>query len=160
MNPEDGPGPSKQPKLDNTVSTGDCSTVYYSTINFTTLVLQTKTGEEALRFCQHYGLIPKTVQCSKCESVLDKITFQDATLLFRCRKRACRASVSAKKNTWFQDSKSSLRKSLTLICFCTKQTTKQQSMKHLALTLAIKPQAARQLVIFFLTAVRCAFTVY
>ncbi|CEF59298.1 Transposase, ISXO2-like domain-containing protein [Strongyloides ratti] len=54
--------------------------------------------EAALKFLQDEKIIRKEIECSACGS---STTFRRAKLLFRCTKKSCRKSISAKNETFF-----------------------------------------------------------
>ena len=95
-------------------------------INLFDLFSETDTVEKTILFPQKHNLLPKKVNCPKCGIIIDKIDCRakkgsNLRLEFRCRKRTCRIEISARRNTWFDKSKLSLRKSLVLVyCFVRK----------------------------------------
>lgn len=94
---------------------------YENHINFTTLIHETITQEKTIEFCQKYTLIPKSVNCSKCGDVLEKIFFNNNSGFFRCNKRSCKVKQYITSNTWFEGRKISLEKTLVLTyCFFVK----------------------------------------
>ena len=111
-------GPSKRPRSTPVLST---QSTYYDYINLPYLVHCTNTDQDSVNFCQHYGLLPKTINCDKCGNTLTNLSIryfatESATysLNFRCHKKSCNKVISAKKNTWFESSKVSLQRSLIL----------------------------------------------
>lgn len=92
-----------------------------SEMNLGTLTLETLTEDATLEFCQRLGLLPTSVQCPSCGQVLTKLTVRQfsagdrrESLNFRCHKKTCRKTLSARTNTWFEGIHISLRKSLFL----------------------------------------------
>ena len=113
----DNPGPS-DPKKRKVIS--DCNspvTNYPEIINLYTLARCTITFESTIQFCQHFKLLPKSVNCNKCEVELFTLKERNGRLEFKCQKRSCRTTISARKNSWFENTKISISKSLTLTYF-------------------------------------------
>ncbi|CEF63951.1 Transposase, ISXO2-like domain-containing protein [Strongyloides ratti] len=54
--------------------------------------------EAALKYLQDEGFIKREMECLECGR---PTTFQRAKLLFKCTKKSCRKSVSAKNGTFF-----------------------------------------------------------
>ncbi|GFN90487.1 transposase, isxo2-like domain-containing protein [Plakobranchus ocellatus] len=91
---------------------------YHDVVNFTYLNDCTRTEDDCLQFCQHYGLLPKTIHCHKCGVYLVKLQKNSRgkkeIFCFRCNNRSCRASMSVKRNTWFHQSRIDMKKNLIL----------------------------------------------
>ena len=75
------------------------------------------------------GLLPRSIVCpgEGCSNIISKYkkinaeTEGNFQLKFVCPKRGCQKTISAKTNTWFSNSKISIKKSLILTyCFVTK----------------------------------------
>lgn len=88
--------------------------LFYKFINFCSLCRLTSTNAECIEFCQHFGLLPKSIICTSCGAVLTNLKEKCGRLQFACMKRKCRKHFSAKKDTWFENRKLSLRKALFL----------------------------------------------
>lgn len=102
---------AKRPKLEGVVRK-----------NLGDILTACDTLENTVKFCQALKLIPEKINCPSCGDFLEKVhqrkkgdTFR---LTFRCQKRSCERETSAKKDTWFDKSKLSLKKGLVLTyCF-------------------------------------------
>ena len=128
MSDESGPSQAKARKTEQQ---------YESYINFNQLFLYTRTRDECVQFCQHFGLLPKSILCPSCGATLSKIVEKSSksksraaedtnSLLFRCHKKGCDKKVSINKNTWFAQTKLPYRKSLLLVyCFLERFTYDQ-----------------------------------
>ena len=93
----DNPGPS-DPKKRKVIS--DCNspvTNYPEIINLYTLARCTTTFESTIQFCQHFKLLPKSVNCNKCEVELFTLKERSGRLEFKCHKRSCHTTISARK---------------------------------------------------------------
>ncbi|RUS85856.1 hypothetical protein EGW08_006408 [Elysia chlorotica] len=80
-------------------------------INLAHYLRHTGSEQQTIDFCQQYGLLPKTVNCPKCNNTLEKIHVRPA------------ATVSPRKCTWFEATKIPLRKTLVLTYLWTRKTS-------------------------------------
>ena len=96
-------------------------------INLFKLTKLTETDDSTIELCKEFGLFPKEITCPNCNGILDKVykVKNRSTNIFRfqCNKRDCRKkgkknTVTLRANTWFNESRLSLRKSLFMTyCF-------------------------------------------
>jgi len=89
-------------------------------INLRHLSILCLTEEDAIAFAQSINLIPKSVQCPRCWNNLDKLMIEKRSnsstmqYSFKCNKRSCRSRISIFKNTWFENRRIGVTKSLFL----------------------------------------------
>ena len=81
----------------------------------------TESEEAIFSFCQNIGLFPNEITCPNCGTKLEKLyKFKNRntnTFRYQCNKRCCRRkgiknSVTLRANTWFNEARLSMRKSL------------------------------------------------
>ena len=87
----------------------------------------TENEEQIFRFCQNIGLFPHEISCPNCGTKLEKLyKFKNRdtnTFRYQCNKRSCRRkgiknSVTLRANTWFNEARLSMKKSLFMTyCF-------------------------------------------
>ncbi len=68
----------------------------------------TSTPQATMDFCQTYGLISSTPTCGHCRIPMPfKPTYKGAeeAFRFRCSKKACRAEIPVRRDSFFHDSK-------------------------------------------------------
>ena len=99
-----------------------------SFINLFKLTKITDTDESTIDFCKEFGLFPKEIKYPNCNDTLDKLykmknNSSGTRFRYQCKKRNCRKkgkknSVNLRAQTWFNEARISLRKSLFLVyCF-------------------------------------------
>ena len=96
-------------------------------INLFRLTKVTETDNETIDFCKEFGLFPQEIVCPNCGDNLNKLyNFKNRTskmFRYQCNKRSCRKkgvknTVTLHANTWFNEARISIRKSLFMTyCF-------------------------------------------
>ena len=131
---EPGPSTAKRLKLSYDSSSGYTVS---DTINFSDLSFYLASLPQCIQFCQHFGLLPKSVNCVKCDNEFKEISVipnrssqTDSKLIFRCYKKNCGSSVTPKKNTWFSQSHISIKKSLFLTYCWVQKYSYEASIKE------------------------------
>ena len=90
-------------------------------LNLFRLTKCTETDEDTINFCKTFGLFRSDILCPNCQCRLHKLyTFKNReskTFRYQCNKRQCRRkgvknTVTLRANTWFNDARISMRKSL------------------------------------------------
>ena len=93
----------------------------YKVINLFYLTILTNTLNDTINFCKEVNLIPKQVKCPNCNRILIKPYVVNRSkgdgqeIRYQCNRKICRRRgfknvVFLRKNTWFGDSKLSLKK--------------------------------------------------
>ena len=96
-------------------------------VNLFRLTKLTETEDETINFCRSFGLFPSEIRCPHCNILLEKLYhFKNknaTTFRYQCNRRLCRRkgiknSVTLRANTWFNEARISIRKSLFMTyCF-------------------------------------------
>ena len=96
-------------------------------LNLFRLTKLTENENETINFCRSFGLFPNEIRCPNCNILLEKLYhFKNrnaTTFRYQCNRRLCRRkgiknSVTLHANTWFNEAKISIRKSLFMTyCF-------------------------------------------
>ena len=96
-------------------------------LNSFCLTKSTETEDETFKFCQNIGLFPDEIKCPNGGNQLDKLyKFKNRnsnTFRYQCNRRMCRRkgtknTVTLRANTWFNEARVSIRKSLFMTyCF-------------------------------------------
>ena len=96
-------------------------------LNLFRLTKLTETEHETINFCRSFGLFPSEIRCRNCNILLEKLyNFKNrnaTTFHYQCNRRLCRRkgiknSVTLHANTWFNEARISIWKSLFMTyCF-------------------------------------------
>ena len=96
-------------------------------VNLFQLTRLTESDDSTIDLCKDFGLFPKEIRCPNCNDLLDKVykvrNRTSNNFRYQCNKRNCRKkgiknTVTLRANTWFNESRLSLRKSLFMTyCF-------------------------------------------
>ena len=96
-------------------------------VNLFRLTKLTENDTETINFCKTFGLFPEEIWCPNCNDILDKLynfkNRKSTTFRYQCNKRLChrkgiKNSVTLRANTWFNEARISIRKSLFMTyCF-------------------------------------------
>ena len=96
-------------------------------LNLFRLTKLTENDTETINFCKTFGLFPSDIRCPNCNIILDKLyNFKNrntTTFRYQCNRRLChrkgiKNTVTLRANTWFNEARISIRKSLFMTyCF-------------------------------------------
>ena len=96
-------------------------------LNLFRLTKLTETENETINFCRSFGLFPSEIRCPNCNILLETLYhFKNrnaTTFRYQCNRRLChrkgiKNSVTLRANTWFNEARISIRKSLFMTyCF-------------------------------------------
>ena len=90
-------------------------------LNLFRLTKLTENENETIIFCRSFGLFPSEIRCPNCNILLEKLYhFKNrnaTTFHYRCNRRLChrkgiKNSVTLCANTWFNEARISIQKSL------------------------------------------------
>ena len=90
-------------------------------LNLFRLTKLTENENETINFCRSFGLLPSEIRCPNCNILLEKLYhFKNrnaTTFHYQCNRRLCRRkdiknSVTLCANTWFNEARISIQKSL------------------------------------------------
>ena len=90
-------------------------------LNLFRLTKLTENENETINFCRSFGLFPSEIRCPNCNILLEKLYhFKNrnaTTFRYQCNRRLCcrkgiKNSVILRANTWFNEARISIRKSL------------------------------------------------
>ena len=90
-------------------------------LNLFRLTNLTQDANETINFCKRFGLFPSEIRCPNCNILLEKLynfKNRDATTFrYQCNRRFChrkgiKNTVTLRANTWFNEARISIRKSL------------------------------------------------
>ena len=112
-------------------------------LNLFCLTKATETDTDTINFCKEIGLFPGDISCPNCGTNLTTLyKFKNRssnTFRYQCNKRNCRRkgvknTVTLRANTWFNEARISIRKSLFMTYCFVHQMSYKDTMRETAIT--------------------------
>ena len=111
--------------------------------NLFCLTKATENDTDTIKFCTEIGLFPGNISCPNCGTNLTTLyKFKNRssnTFRYQCNKRNCRRkgvknTVTLRANTWFNEARISIRKSLFMTYCFVHQMSYKDTMRETAIT--------------------------
>ena len=112
-------------------------------LNLFRLTKATESDTDTIKFCKEIGLFPGDISCPNCGTNLTTLyKFKNRssnTFRYQCNKRSCRRkgvknTVTLRANTWFNEARISIRKSLFMTYCFIHQMSYKDTMRETAIT--------------------------
>ena len=103
----------------------------------------TENENETINFCRSFGLFPTEIRCPNCNILLEKLYhFKNRnanTFCYQCNRRLChrkgiKNSVTLHANTWFNEARISIRKSLFMTYCFVYQMSYSDTIREITIT--------------------------